>query len=330
MDDNHGLSPRQRTHLEHLCDRGVLSREQLRVVVEELGSAPGTTGSRGSRLWEVFGYVGGALVLGGASLLVGMSWEDLARTARVTLLAGVTLVLAAVGLLVAGGPRQLRAHAGRDSSARGRVVSVLFGLAAGTSALAAGSGVDSAASVVGSATGFVVALLGYAAMRRLPGLLVVVGFSAGVVVAVSDEWFDGSQLFLTTGLVVLGAVWAALGASRGLRERRFVVGAGIAIALAGAQVAVTSEQPWWGYGLTLLIALLCFAGYFAEQDPVVLVLGVIGVTIAVPEAVRDWTGGALSGPLTVLLVGVVFLAVGGVGLHLRRTRSRLHARDADR
>ncbi|CAM05964.1 hypothetical protein A8924_7159 [Saccharopolyspora erythraea NRRL 2338] len=318
MNETHRLSPEQRARLERLADRGVLTREQVAAVLEELDSPRAAPESTGSGLWEVLGYIGGALVLGGASLLVGMSWEDLTRPARVGLLVAATLALAAAGLVIAGGPRGARAFAAQPASPRGRIVGVLFALGACTAALAVGSGVDAYESLAATATGLLVALLGYAVVRGLPLLVVAVGFSVGVVVSAGEEWFSESTPLMTTALVALGAVWTALAATGALRHRQTALGAGVVIALAGSQYPLTSEQPWWGYGLTLLIALGCFAAYLAERAAVLLVLGVVGVTVSVPEAVWDWTGGALSGPLVVLLVGVVFLAAGGIGLRLRR------------
>ncbi|QUH05161.1 DUF2157 domain-containing protein [Saccharopolyspora erythraea] len=318
MNETHRLSSEQRARLERLADRGVLTREQVAAVLEELDHPRPVPESAGTGLWEVLGYIGGALVLGGASLLVGMSWEDLTRPGRVGLLAAATLVLAVAGLVIAGGPRGARAFAGQAPSPRGRIVGVLFALGACTAALAVGSGLDAYESLAATTTGLLAALLGYAVVRGVPLLVVAIGFSIGVVTSAAGEWFNDSTPLTTTALVALGAVWTALAVAGVLRYRHTALGAGVVIAMAGSQYPMSSEQPWWGYGLTLLIALACFAAYLVERAAVLLVLGVVGVTVSVPEAVWDWTGGALSGPLVVLLVGVVFLAAGGIGLRLRR------------
>ena len=308
------LSPEQRERLEQLVTSGVLSRQQADAVGDALDSdrsAPERTG-----LWEVLGYIGGALVLGGASLLVGMSWDDLARPARVGLLAAATVALVVAGLVIGGGPRGLA-----TPGSRGRIVAVLFALASGTAALTVGSGLDAYESLAATATGLVVAVAGFVVVRRAPLLLAAIGFSAGLVLAAASEWFDSSTPSVSAGLIGVGALWTVLAAVGVLAQRRLGYGAGVLIAMAGAQYAVGDAQPWWGYGITLLIAVLCFAAYLREQAVVLLALGILGVTVAVPEAVWDWTEGALSGPLAVLLAGVVFLAAGGVGLRLRRTQS---------
>ncbi|GAA2809295.1 DUF2157 domain-containing protein [Saccharopolyspora taberi] len=300
------LTPEQHKRLEDLAERGVISREQAAEVRDALDSDRGAPAGGG--LWEVLGYVGGALVLGGASLLVGMSWDDLPRPAKVGLLAAATLVLVVVGLVI-GGERQ---------GPRGRIVSVLFALASGTAALTVGSALDEYESLAATATGLLVAVLGYVVVRGIPVLLAAVAFSAGLVLAGAGEWFDSSTPSVSAGLIVLGALWTALALV--LEHRRVAYGSGVVVAMIGAQYAVSAEQPWWGYGLTLLIAALCFGAYLVERSAVLLALGVVGVTLAVPEAVWDWTDGALSGPLLVLLTGVVFLVAGGVGLRLRRAK----------
>lgn len=320
MENKLRLSSRQRAGLERLVERGVLTPDQAASVRGELEpERPAETRSEGG-LWEVLGYVGGALVLGGASLVVGMSWDDLARSARVALLVAATLVLAGAGLGMAGGPRGMRALPEREPSPRARITGVLLVLASCTAALAVGSAVDTDGSLPATATGLLVAVLGYAATRGLPALVACLGFSAGVVLSAVDEWFPATTAPLTVGWVALGALWAGLAAAGALRHHRTALGGGVLIALVGAQQSIGTEQPWWGYGLTLLIAVVCFGAYLFARAPVLLALGVLGVTAAVPEAVWDWTGGSLSGPLTVLLVGVVFLAASGAGWRLRRAR----------
>ena len=53
---------------------------------------------------------------------------------------------------------------------------------------------------------------------------------------------------------------------------------------------------------------------------VLLVAGVLGVTLAVPEAVLDWTNGALGASLILLVAGAVLVAASAVGLRLRRDK----------
>ena len=83
-----------------------------------------------------------------------------------------------------------------------------------------------------------------------------------------------------------------------------------------------STPSLWTYGLTVLIGLICFVGYWLDRATVLLVFGVVATTIAIPEAVTDWTSDALSGPTILLISGTVLVAVSGLGLWLRAVRSR--------
>ncbi|WP_406690726.1 DUF2157 domain-containing protein [Saccharopolyspora sp. ID03-671] len=244
MSNSQRLSSEQRARLERLGERGVLSREQVAAVLDELDRERGAT--RGSRTaaWEVLGYIGGALVLGGAVLLVGMYWEDLAVPTRVGLLVAATLTLVGAGLVVVGGPRALRAFGEAEPPARSRIVSALIALASCTAALATASGVDVLESLAASVTGLLVALLGYVVVGGLPVLLAAVGFSVGVVTTAVAEWFESSSPAHTIGLMALGAAWTALAVAGVVRHRRPVLGAGVLISLAGAQYAVYLGPSW--------------------------------------------------------------------------------------
>lgn len=322
------LPAQQRRALERLVERGTLTTEQAGEVAAELAAEPASP--RAGGLWEVLGYAGGALVLGGAALLVGMSWEDLSRAARVGLLAAAAAVLAGAGIAIAGGPRAVRELAGAAPSRRSRIVAVLFALAAGIAAMAVGSGLEDApqldVALVATAAGTVLAAAGYVALPSVPGLLATGAFAYWCALSAVDGWGNDSSLPQMVVLIALGAVWAALavggvlqrpGGGRAGRVRREVgLGIAAATALSGAQWTIGAEQAV-SYGTTFVLAVLCFAAFLRLRSTVLLVFGVLGVTVSVPEAVYDWTGGALGGPLIVLLVGVVLLAVGGFGLRLR-------------
>jgi hypothetical protein len=66
------------------------------------------------------------------------------------------------------------------------------------------------------------------------------------------------------------------------------------------------------------VAIACLALYRFERSLVLLAAGVIGVTIAVPEAVWDITNGAGGAAAILLIAGAVLLGASGAGLWLRR------------
>ena len=62
---------------------------------------------------------------------------------------------------------------------------------------------------------------------------------------------------------------------------------------AGAQAQLASDDMWVGYVLTFAVGAVGFLLYLTRRAWAYLVLGVMGVTVAVPEALIDWTEGTL-------------------------------------
>ena len=52
-----------------------------------------------------------------------------------------------------------------------------------------------------------------------------------------------------------------------------------------------------------------------------LVVGVISLTVAVTQALLDWSGGSLGPGGAVLVAGLTLLAASGLAMRLRRVRS---------
>lgn len=71
-----------------------------------------------------------------------------------------------------------------------------------------------------------------------------------------------------------------------------------------------------------MIALACLALYGRRRTWVLIVSGVAGLTLAVPEAVWDWTDGAVGGAVILVLAGAVLLAASGLGVVLHRRASQ--------
>lgn len=306
--------------VRRLVASGILTEEQAVAVLAELRAADAVPAParRGGWWMEVAGYVGGGLMLAGAATLVGVSWDALSQVGQMALLAAVSVALIAAALAIGGGPAALRPV--RDGSAPGRrrVIGVLLALAAGPAALAVGVAVDNHPEVLAPAVGLAVAVSGYAWVRTVPGALAAAVLSLITVVSAGNEVTD-PVLATAVGLIALGSTWIALSVGGVVVPRGVGFGIGAAIALIGAQEPIgSSETAGWAYGLTFAVAAACLALYRWQRAAVLLVAGVLGVSVAVPEAVWDWTEGA-GGAAGVLLVGgAVLLAASGVGLRLHR------------
>ena len=310
------------TALHDLVDRGVLTADQAAEVRSAL--LPPTPPSRRVRWWaEVAGYLGGVLVFGGASLLVGAMWGDLTDAVRAGLLAAVTAAVAVAGLVIGGGPTGLRhlAH-----GARRRVVAVLFAVAAGTATATGAVYADDRPATAAGAAGLAVALLGYATLPSIPGMLATAG--TGLLLATSATIDLGADSPFAIGLVYLGLglAWIVLGGTGVTTPRGVALGIGATLVLIGGQQPL--GQPGaqgWSYAVTFAAAAAFFVLYRWRREVVLLVAGVVGVAIAAPEAVWDWTDGAAGGAIVLLVAGAALLAASAAGLGLwRSTPGRIH------
>jgi hypothetical protein len=289
------LAHGQERALGALVSAGKLSARDADTVRDALADADPAPLRR--RIAEVLGYVGGALLLAGAALIVGMSWDSFSHAGRVWLLIAVTVVL--VGASVA---------------LRNRVTGLLLALAAVTGGLAASAAFDTHPALAGGVAALILAVVGYAAWPAVFALPVA-GIAGGSVVVGLVDLLGASPTWTGVGLVFLGVVGAGLLALDVVRHRAVTAGVATALALIGAQFP---EHSFVVYSVTLAVALVCFACYLADRMPILLIGGVIGVTVAVPEAVWDWTRGTVNAALLVLIAGAVLLLAGGIGLRIHR------------
>lgn len=312
------LDERQRAAIARLAYSDVLSSEQADAVLNALSAEGDEPSTIRSHVAEVAGYLGGGLMLAGAALFVGTSWDRLSEFARVGLLGGIAAVLLIAAVLVAGGPRAVWAMRGQVSTTRTRISAVLFALAAGTGAFAAGTAVTwPYEALAAGISGLVIAAAAYAITLTLPSLLAaaLLGLTAAIGFI---EAIGGSPMGLAAALLPLGLVWLALSAFGVVRQRTVGLVIGAFITILGAQQPLgESGSEGWAYLSTALAAVLFVGWYLVAREQVLLLAGVVAVTIVVPEMVWDLTEGAVGGAAVVVIAGVVLLAASGVALSLR-------------
>jgi uncharacterized membrane protein (UPF0136 family) len=321
MSDRDGPTAEQEKALARLVTEGTLDAGQAQAVRSALWGS-GTVAARSGTTWlliEVAGYVGGGLMLGGAGLLVGLSWRQLGRGGTIGLLVAIAVVLVIAGALVAGGPHRVWALRSGTSPVRRRLVGVLFTLSAVPAAFAASIATDERATVIGSSVGLVVAAAGYALLPTVPGLLMTATMSLIATYGLVELAEPVKSLRWVFGFIALGLLWAGLALIGVVTPRRMGLAVAAAFTILGAQLAL-GETNLWAYALTLAAAVGCFALYWRERATVLLVAGVVASTLAVPEAISDWTHGALSGPAILLVAGAVLVGASALGLRLRGAR----------
>jgi len=313
------LSREQRAALDRLVEDGVLAGDQASAVRQALAVAPARRAGPG---WfvEVAGYVGGGLMLAGVAAFLGTSWDLLSEALRTGVLALLALAFSLAGVLVAGGPQRIRRLVHEESPARRRVVGVLFALASVATSLAVGVAVDRYEVVIGALAGFAVAAAAMVLLPSAVGLVATVAFSVIAVVAFDGEVLDVAPVTVGLHLIVLGLIWASVALARLVSPWQLALVAGTGLGLVGAQLQLLTESTELrGYTITFGLSVACFLTYRWQRSVVLLAAGVIGVTLAVPEAVDHFAGDTLGTAVILLVAGAVLVAASALGLRLRRS-----------
>lgn len=87
----------------------------------------------------------------------------------------------------------------------------------------------------------------------------------------------------------------------------------------GAQFpAFDEEARWLGYLLLALVAVAAFAVYLARRAWPYLAMGVVAITLVVPQALLEWTDSAVGPAGALLATGVTLLGASLLGLRLRK------------
>jgi hypothetical protein len=277
------------------------------------------------RMAEISGYVGAAFVVGAAGLFFADAWDSFGRGEQGGILAGIAVLLAAAALVLVrtgGGARRPTEPA---QQVRRRLGSVLLTGAAGAAGFAVGVLVndpatyteDSRAVLAGALAALAVAVAGYRLAPSVAGQLgaAVAAFTA--VLAGLDLRGDADALRIGGLVLLLGLAWLLL-AERGVwREDESARVIGVTLALVGAQLPLFDDHASVGYVATAAVGVAAFARYVLRPAWPYLAGGVVALTLAVPEALADWTDGSLGSAGVLLATGVTLLVASLVGLRLR-------------
>ncbi|WP_067803246.1 DUF2157 domain-containing protein [Nocardia beijingensis] len=288
---------------------GVLTRDQADAVLAALAVERAAVSARGKVLAEIASYVGAGLLFGGIALVAASSWDALDRPVRVGVLAVVAAGLLLGGVLLAGLP----SGRGNARSARGRLAAALFALGAVALAGAVGAALDGAdaAWVFACAAGAVIAVLGYLALPSVLGMLVCACFVPAAVAGVLTDLFDLDDMWAAVAVLLLGAGWFALTRIGAMADLRVGYLIAIVTSVAAAQ---SLDGRAWAYGVTAVIAVLCFALYATQRSAVLVIGGGVAIAVAAGEAVSEWTGDSLGAAAVVVALGAITLAVGAFRL----------------
>jgi hypothetical protein len=335
-----------RTRLEAWTRAGLLDAEQADAIVRfETGGDGGTTQAgfesspdgatatrdRAQRLMpaEAIGYVGAGLAVGALGWMLGEVWDRITVAGQIGLVGAMTLLFFASGVAM----RRL------DAPPLARLTSVL--LAGGT----LGTGwlaylvtddvlrLDTAttAVIVAAAVSVVAVPLYLWRRRTLPQLVALGAILALAMTALDllpmtpDAWVYGGVTF------GIGLAWLLLSLGGWLPPTATSGVLGGAVALMGTQTALfAAPRTWLTIGVVLAAGLVLLA---LRRDAFHhLVVGAIGLFVLVPRLAFELFGETIGGPATMLVVGLLLVALAvGLARAGREVRRRdVHDRDQTR
>jgi hypothetical protein len=321
--------------LDTLVGRGTLTADQRDAILAELAqpqpaNEPEPAARRHRTLSEVLIevglYVGSALVLAAAVVLVAQSWDDLGNTSQIAIMAMAALVTGVVGSVlsrgaVLGGARRRLAGVvliGTAFTAAATVALVVGDSeSAGTLAFATALAVMIAAQVLASS-----AITEIGMFVAAFGLLQVTGEwvrPEGVTIDEFGNEVYGMTTFdqvMSLGAVVFGLFWAGV-VARWLIHRELAVALGMGAAFVSA-MPLAGESGSRAYGLVALavIAAIGFWRFMVEGYWPWLAAAIASVTAFVFWAV----GGGRSPALAFLVAGLVLLGSSALGWQVARRR----------
>lgn len=308
--------------VQRWVDLQIITGEQAAAIRADLAVHPGPSPlvpvtppagprtPRGSLVAEALGYLGGAIIIVAVGLAAGRFWPDLSTLTRLSLAAGVAVVI-----LLAGAAVPIVTPAGM------RLRSVLWlvatALTAGFLALLSEEVLHlheaRQALFVAAGTALVAGVLWWRHHLLLQHLA-----TAGCVVATvsaATALLPDSQMSWSACAWAVGVAWYLLGWAGVLRPRREAELIGAVVS--GFLAAVFAAEPWgWPLALLTLVALAVAA--VRMRDLPLLVIDAVATLNVLPAMVTRYFPGLLSA--AAVLLGVGGLLVAAAVLALRRPR----------
>ncbi|HEX6197118.1 MAG TPA: DUF2157 domain-containing protein [Jiangellaceae bacterium] len=298
-------------NLDRWVSQGFISREQADRILAAEQATPGRGGP--SLLTEALGYVGGVLILVAAIWIGAELWEEMAVAGRLGILAGAAIVL------VVGG----RAVPARPGTANGRLRAMLWLLSTASFAgllVQIGEDLfdwrrdeDVVLLAAGGTTIYAAALW---SRWRSPLQHAATFIALLITAAVLPSYLDGSEQLHGVAVWIVGVGWLAAAQLGRLHPRWTAHALGTAAVLFGAQSTTGAE---WGYPLALVSLAALVGAAVVVGDLVMLGVSAAGAAVIVPSAMSHYFPSGVTGPLAVLIVGVL-LVLAAIGTTKRRAK----------
>ncbi len=323
--------------LDSLVTRGTISPEQRAAILAEVSgrvdapapsaAAPSAAAAARHRrtlsevLIEVGLYVGGALVIAAAVVLVAQNWGSMSLGVQIASLGVTALVAGAVALVVG--------HGAAPGSARRRLAGVLFAgsaiSAAGTTVLLVGEDTTfTGPAAFGVALAVMVGahLVASSTITELGMFVASFGLVQTTIEVFRPEsdgfsyQMTGYDRYAPLAVVLFGVLWSLV-VSRRLAHKELAVFLGMAMALMWALPVIGEDSSREAGMITMaLLAALGFWRFLADGFWPWLAAAIASVTALVFWAV----GGADRPALAILVAGLVMLGSSALGMLVARRR----------
>jgi hypothetical protein len=291
--------------LEEWVAAGIITDEQSRIIRQResspyerratLALAPSPPEGP-SLVVEALGYIGGAVMLIGACILVGLYWPDIPVALRLVIIGGTAVALIGAGLAV---PDRLGEAAGRLRSvlwAAGVVATGAFLALFSTEVLDRYD--EHAMVIIGPGTAVVAGVLWWTRRSALQQLalflpLMIASVGIGMELTSTDSWVGGFMMW------AVAVAWAALSWADRLEPRV----TGVAFGVLGAVLGSMTMADDFGIALGLGTAVATVALALWERSLVWLAVAAIAMLWTTPRAAVEWFPGRLSAALTLIVTG---------------------------
>ena len=266
--------------------------------------------SRRSLLGEIGGYVGGAFTLVATLIILGSTWSQLSNLGRIITLLALTIIFAAVALLL---------HRGEKSPVRARLVATLFSFAGISAAATAGVASTWQKALVAGIVGSIVVDVAYFRNRTSVGHVALFAFKIFVTMAFLEavNIFNGAIAALV--FAAIATAWYFF-SERGIFDEK-MLGFSIASATAfvSAEIAFIGSSHVVGYLLFLGTSVAGYLLYSQSRLWPFLVAAVTASTVGVAQLIITTLGGALGVSIGLLGAGLVLLGASTFILRTRRS-----------
>ena len=264
--------------------------------------------SRRSLLGEIGGYVGGAFTLVATLVILGSTWSQLSNFGRIITLLALTLIFAAVALLL---------HRGEKSPVRARLVATLFSFAGISGAATAGVATPWQKALVASIIGSVIVDLAYFRNRTSVGHVSLFAFKIFATIAFLDAINIFNSAVAALLFAAIAIAWYFFTRRGILHEKMLGFTIASATAFVSAEIAFIGSSHIVGYLLFLGTGVGGYLLYSRTRLWPFLVAAVAASTFGIAQLIITTLGGALGVSIGLLGAGLVLL---GASTYILRTR----------